>query len=183
MEEYDARGSADPSAEPRFLVIGRILKPHGVRGEVRVEIHTDLPERFTWLESVYVGKEDPRLVAVEGVRFHKEWALLKLAGYDDRETAATLRSEWLQVPEEESIPLEEGEYFLYQLAGLQVHTEAGLYLGDIRQVLETGANNVFVVKGPLGEILIPDIGEVVLKIDFQAKRMLIRPLEGLLPRG
>ncbi len=181
MEKRDARGSADRSAEPRFLVIGRILRPHGVRGEVRVEMHTDLPERFTWLETVYVGKVKPRPVAVEGVRFHQQWALLKLAGYDDRETAASLRSEWLQVPEDESIPLEEGEYFLYQLYGLQVHTEAGLYLGDIDQILETGANNVFVVKGAQGEILIPDIGEVVLDIDFQTKRMLIRPMEGLLP--
>lgn len=181
MEEQDARGSADPSAEARFLVIGRIVKPHGVRGEVRVEIYTDLPERFTWLKTVYLGKEEPRPVAVEGVRFHKEWALLKLVGYNNREAAAGLRSEWLQVPEEESLPLEEGEYFLYQLEGVGVHTEAGLYLGDIQQVLETGANNVFVVKGPQGEILIPDIGEVVLDIDFEAKRMLIRPMAGLLP--
>jgi 16S rRNA processing protein RimM len=181
MEENDARGLADPSAEARFLVIGRILKPHGVRGEVRVEIHTDLPERFSWLKTVYLGKQEPQPVAVEGVRYHKGWALLKLAGYDDRETAATLRSEWLQVPEEESIPLEEGEYFLYQLEGLQVHTESGLHLGEIQQVLETGANNVFVVKGPKGEILIPDIDEVVLDINFQTKRMLIRPMAGLLP--
>jgi 16S rRNA processing protein RimM len=181
MEEHDARGSADPSVEPRFLVIGRILKPHGVRGELRVEIHTDLPERFTWLETVYLGKDAPRPVAVEGVRFHKSWALIKLAGYDDRESAATLRSELLQVPEEEGIPLDEGEYYLYQVEGLQVHTEAGQYLGDIQQVLETGANNVFVVKGPLGEVLIPDIDEVILDIDFEAKRMLIRPMTGLLP--
>lgn len=181
MNKHDARGSADPSAEPRFLVIGRILKPHGVRGEVRVEMHTDVPERFTWLETVYVGTQQPRPVGVEGVRFHQSWALLKLEGYDDRETAAELRSELLQVPEEESIPLEEGEYFLYQLEGLQVFTDDGAFLGEIASVLETGANNVFIVRGPSGEILIPDIQDVVLDIDFEAKRMLIHPLKGLLP--
>jgi 16S rRNA processing protein RimM len=181
MEEDDLRGSADPSAEPRFLVIGRILRPHGVRGEVRVEVHTDLPERFTWLKTVYIGSERPRPVTVEGVRFHQHWALLKLAGYETRESAAELSSEWLQVPEEESIPLEEGEYFLYRLVGLQVETDTGQQLGEVQQVLETGANNVFVVDGPLGELLIPDIDAVVLKIDFEAQRMLIRPLEGLLP--
>ena len=181
MNDVDARGSADDSAEPRFLVIGRILKPHGVRGEVRVEIHTDLPERFEWLDTVYVGKESPRSVGVEGVRYHKSWALLKLEGYDDRESAASLRSEWLQVPEEQSIPLEDGEYFLYQLVGLNVYTDSGRHLGHIAEVLETKANNVFIVRGPQGEILIPDTDEVVLNIDFEGQEMLIHPIDGLLP--
>ncbi len=181
MNEIDGRGSADHSAEPRFLVIGRILKPHGVGGEVRVELHTDLPERFTWLEVVYLGKEHPRPVGVEGVRFHKAWALVKLEGYDSREEAATLRSEWLQVPEDQSIPLEEGEYFLFQLIGLDVYTDEQDYVGQISEVLETKANNVFIVHGPMGEVLIPDIDEIVLEIDLEAKRMLIHPLDGLLP--
>ena len=181
MNEFDERGSADNSAEPRFLVIGRVLKPHGVRGEVRVEMHTDLPERYTWLDTVYVGKVQPRPVPVEGVRFHKSWVLLKLEGYDDREAAGTLRSEWIQIPEEQSIPLEEDEYFLFQLIDLEVYTEDGDYLGQIKEVLENKANNVFVVQGSSGEILIPDIDDVVLEIDFEAKRMLIYPLKGLLP--
>lgn len=181
MDEFDGRGSADYSAEPRFLVIGRVLKPHGVGGEVRVELHTDLPERFTWLDIVYLGKERPRPVAVEGVRFHKSWALLKLEGYDNREEAATLRSEWLQVPEHQGIPLEEGEYFLFQVIGLDVYTDEESYIGQIREVLETKANNVFIVSGPMGEVLIPDIEEVVLEIDLEAQRMLIHPIEGLLP--
>jgi 16S rRNA processing protein RimM len=183
VNDVDARGSAETSAEPRFLVIGRILKPHGVRGEVRVEMHTDLPERFEWLDTVYVGKTSPRAVGVEGVRYHKSWALLKLEGYDDRDAAAALRSEWLQVPEEQGIPLEDGEYFLYQLVGLEVYTDSGRHLGRISEVLETKANNVFVVRGPLGEILIPDIDEVVLNIDFEGQEMLIHPLDGLLPHG
>lgn len=181
MTEFDERGSGDQEAEPRFLVIGRILKPHGVRGEVRVEIHTDLPERFTWLETVYVGEKRPRPVGVEGVRFHKSWALLKLEGYDNREIAATLRSELLQVPEDQAIPLEEGQYFLFQLIGLEVYSDEGEFLGQIGEVLETKANNVFIVHGPRGEVLIPDIDEIVLDIDLKAGRMLIHPLEGLLP--
>ena len=180
-KKNSARGSAEQSAEPRFLVIGRVLKPHGVRGEVRVEVTTDLPERYTWLDTVYVGKREPKPVRVESVRFHKSWALIKLEGYDSRETAGVLRSEWLQVPEEEGIPLEEGEYFLFALIGLEVHSDAGVQLGIIKDVIETGANNVFVVKGPLGEILIPDIEEVVLEIDFEDKIMVVHPLEGLLP--
>ena len=78
----DVRGLAESSAEPRFLVIGQVVKPHGIRGEVRVSVYTDLPERFNWLEQVYIGANNPQPVQVEGVRFHKGLALLKLAGYD-----------------------------------------------------------------------------------------------------
>ncbi len=175
-----SQGSAENSVEPRFLVIGRITKPHGVHGDVRVMPHTDLPERFTWLETVYVGETELRPVAVEGVRFHGEVILLKLAGYDGREAAGVLRGEWLLVPESEAIPLEEGEYYLYQLEGLAVFTDDGEHLGELTQVIETGANNVFVVKGQKGEALLPDTDEVVQEIDFENGRMTVHLLPGLL---
>ena len=172
-------GSADDSAEPRFLASGRVTKPHGVQGEVRVELMTDLPERFKWLKTVYVGERNPRPVAVESVRFHQEFVLLKLAGYPTRTEAEALRNELLQVPEEEAIPLEEGEYFLHQLLGLEVQTEDGQSLGRLTDVLETGANNVFVVSGADGEHLIPDIPDVVQAVDVAGGRIIIRPLPGL----
>jgi 16S rRNA processing protein RimM len=174
------RGSADSSAEPRFLVIGRIVKPHGIYGEVRVEIHTDLPERFTWLEKVYLGKDEPYPIAVENVRFHKGWALLKLDGYDSREDAEELRSIWLQVPYDEGVPLEEGEYYLYEAVGLAVYTDDGDYLGEVTDILETGANNVFTIHGSQGEILLPDTAEVIREIDFDARRVLVHLLPGLI---
>ena len=173
-------GSVEDSAEPSFLVIGRVQKPHGVRGEVRVMPYTELPQRFSWLETVYVGETEPKPVAVESVRFHGEVVLLKLAGYDSRETAGALRGEWLQVLESEAIPLEEGEYYLYQLEGLAVYSDAGEHLGELVQVMETGANNVFVVRGPSGEILLPDTEEVVREIDFGNGRMTVHLLPGLL---
>lgn len=173
-------GSADHSAEPRFLAIGRVIKPHGVLGEVRVELMTDVPQRFGWLKTIYVGERDPRPVAVESVRYHQEFVLLKLAGYPTRTEAEALRNELLQVPEEEAIPLEEGEYFLHQLLGLEVLTEAGQSLGRLTDILETGANNVFVVSGGGGEHLIPDIPDVVREVDVDGGRIIIRPLPGLL---
>jgi 16S rRNA processing protein RimM len=181
QQEKGQRGSVDEAAEPRFLVIGQVRKPHGVRGEVRVTIHTDLPQRFTWLESVYLGQSNPRLVAVESVRFHQDMVLLKLAGFNDRETAGILRGEWLQIPEADAIPLEEGEYYLYQLEGLDVFTDEGQLLGQLTQIIETGANNVFVVQGAVGEILLPDIDEVIKDIDFESSRMTVHLLPGLLP--
>jgi 16S rRNA processing protein RimM len=180
-QDKDQRGSVDPSTEPRFLIIGRILRSHGVRGEVRAAMYTDLPERFTWLKVVYVGEQNPRPVEVEGVRFHKDQVLLKLKGYDDRDAAEILRSEWLQVPEEEAIPLEEGEYFLYQLIGLEVYSDEDEHLGTLVEVMETKANAVFILRGPRGEILLPDIEEVIQQIDFDNGRMVVHLLPGLLP--
>lgn len=161
------------------MVIGRILKPHGVRGEIRVEVHTDLPERFSWLKTVVVGPDDLMTVTVENVRFHQGQVIMRLLGYDDRDRADTLRGRLLMVPIEESIPLEDDEYFLFQLIGLRVITSDNEELGNIAEVLETGANNVFVVHGPDGELLLPDIGEVVQKIDFDQRLVIVNLLPGL----
>lgn len=171
----------NPDTEPRFLVIGEVLKPHGVRGEVRVMPHTELPERFTWLERVFLGEDAPRPVGVEAVRFHKTWVLLKLAGCDDRDAAEQLRGTLILIPEDEAIPLDEDEYFLYELEGLQVVTDEGEELGVLREVIETKANNVFVVDGPRGEVLLPDTDEVIQQIDFENGRITVHLLPGLLP--
>lgn len=167
--------------EPRFLIIGRVARPHGVQGEVSVEPYTDQPERFTWLKTIYVGEVTPRPVGVESVRFHQGRVLLKLAGYDDRQAAESLRFQWLQVPEAEAIPLAEDEFYLYQALGLAVYSEEGDRLGELAEILETPANYVFVVNGPKGELLLPHIPEVVHEIDFTSGRMTVKLLPGLAP--
>lgn len=174
-------GSVDQSAEPRFLAVGRISKPHGVNGEVRVELLTDNPERFEWLDAIYIGEDSPRLVAIESVRHHQGVVLLKLSGYPTRTEAELLRGELLQVPESEAVPLEEGEYFLYQVIGIGVYTEKGTYLGRLTEILETGANNVFVVDGDSVQYLLPDIPDVVRDVDIENGRLVINPLPGLIP--
>ena len=173
--------AAAADEEIEFIVIGEITKPHGVRGEVRVKPHTDEPERFTWLEQVYVGETSPRLMAVEKARVHQGMILLKLTAVNDRIAADALRGEWLMVTEAEALPLEEGEYFLFQLEGLAVETVEGEALGTLTRIIETGANNVFVVQGDQGELLLPDIAEVVQEIDFENGRMLVNLLPGLRP--
>lgn len=164
-----------------FIVIGQITKPHGVRGEVKVKPHTDEPKRFTWLEQVYVGESSPRLMAVEKARVSQSAVLLKLTAVNDRTAAEALRGEWLMVPEEEAIPLEADEYYLFQLEGLAVSTVEGELLGTLISVIETGANHVFVVQGEQGELLLPDIEEVVREIDFENGRMIVNLLPGLRP--
>lgn len=177
------RGRADDAALPRFLVIGQITRPHGVRGEVRADIHTELPERFGWLKQVYLAADPdepyPHVLAVEAARLHQGQVLLKLATVEQRDDAERLRGQWLLVPESEAIPLEEGEYYLYQLIGLAVYTQEGEHLGELVEVIETGANNVFVVRGAEREVLIPDTSEVIQDIDFEHGRVTVHLLPGL----
>lgn len=153
------------------------MKPHGVHGEVRVKPLTDDPERFHWLESVYLAGKKHKVV---GVRFHKDLVLLKFDGLTTRNDVEHLNGQLVQIEESEAVPLEEGEYFLFQLEGMQVVSDEGVELGAISNIIETGANNVFVVKNASGELLIPDIDEVILDIDFENGRMLVHLLPGLI---
>lgn len=162
------------------MTIGQITKPHGVRGEVRVTPLTDDPKRFEWLDSVFVGTVHPIKIRIAGVRYHQELILLKFEGYPDRDSVEQFRDQLLQVPEDEAVPLADGEYFLYQAIGLKVQTEEGTLLGNVREILETGANNVFVVAGAKGELLIPDIPDVICTVDIEHGRIVIRPMPGLL---
>ena len=182
MARYD--GGEDSSLEPAFLVIGRLIKPHGIRGEMRAAVHTQLPERFTWLEHVYLARDPsdtaPERLAVRSVRFHKGNALLRLGDYKTRDELEVLRGMWLLVPVEDAIPLDEGEHFHHELQNLHVVTEDGESLGTLVEILETGANEVFIVKGARGEVLLPNIEEVVLKVDLEAGTMIVHLLPGLL---
>ena len=174
------RGSVEESAEPRFLAVGRIAKPHGVLGEVRVELMTDHPERFEWLDAIYVGEKNPRRVPIVSVRYHQDVVLLKLDGYPTRTEAELLRGELLQVPESEAVPLEDDEYFLYQLIGIEVFTEQGRHLGQLTEILETGANNVIVIDDESHQNHIPHNPDVIREVDIENRRLVIHPMPGLI---
>ncbi len=167
--------------EPRFVAVGQIVKPHGVRGEVAVEILTDFPGRFALLETVYLNEDSPRPVTLESVRFHKGRALLKFDGYPDRTAVETLRDEMVLVPIDEAMPLEPDQYYQDDLIGLEVWTTDEEYLGDVVEILETGANDVFIVDGgDHGEVLLPAIEQVVKWIDLDENRMVVELMEGLI---
>lgn len=176
-----SRGSEPPPRPtgPRFLSVGRVLRPHGIRGELRVELLTDYPERLALHAVLYLGRE-ARPYPLEGVRFHKGAALIKLAGCDDRNAAEELRGQQVQIPIEEAVPLEDGEYYHFQVVGVDVVSEEGEQIGRVVEVMETGANDVYVVHGPRGEVLIPAIAEAVQELDLNARRMVVRLLPGLL---
>lgn len=167
------------------MTVGQVLRPHGIRGELRVRIVTAYPERLGQRTHFYLAHpaspEKTERYLVEKWRLHKETLLLKLAGYDDRDRAEELRDMLVQIPIEEAVPLEQGEYYYFQLIGLRVETEDGEPLGQVTEVIDTGANDVYVVRGPRGELLLPAIESVILDLDLASNLMVVRPLPGTLP--
>jgi 16S rRNA processing protein RimM len=171
---------------PQYLVIGEVLRPHGVQGELRIRILTDYPERIAELQTVYLGAgvDSPTLkpYPVEGMRMHQNYGLLKLRGINSRNQADRLRDLFIMVDMEHAVPLEEGEFYVFELLGLEVRTVEGDSLGTITEVIETGANDVYVVDSPrYGEVLIPVTEETVLQTDIAARILTVRLPEGLLP--
>ncbi len=179
--ESKERGS---KIEPRFLIIGRIRKPHGVRGDLKVSILADEPKRFNSLERVFVSADSkahsPLEQQVEKVRLLQSDAIVKFAGIDTPEVARTFNSQWLFVSAEDALQLAEGELYSYQLIGMEVVTNEGQRIGIIDQILETGANDVLVVQGEKGEILLPDIPDVVESIDIDSSIVIVNLLDGLI---
>ncbi len=163
---------------PPYLAVGRIATAHGVHGEVEVEIHTDFPERFVPGARFLVG-ERKRSLVIETVRPHRKRLLIKFAEIEDRTAAERLRGDWLYVPIEEAWPLEEDEYYEHEIIGLEVWTDTGEYLGVVDHIIYTGANDVYVVHGPRGEVLLPAIRDVILDIDLDEDRMTVHLLPGL----
>lgn len=144
-----------------------------------MEPHTDDPGRFSKLAFVHIGDPSAKPTAVRSARPHQDVVLMTFEGVDDRNAAEALRDQWLYVPIADAVPLEEGEYYLFQLVGLAVYDENENNLGQLTEVIETGANNVFVVRGQYGEILLPDIPEVIHAIDFDKGMITVHLLPGL----
>lgn len=162
---------------PEFLIVGRVVAPWGRRGEVKVEVVSDFPDRFAAGQTVYVDSEPLR---IEDSRFHRQHVLLKFAGIDSIEEAQKLRQQGLTIPLSQARELLPDEFYIFQLVGLDVLTADGQALGRIIDVMATGSNDVYVVAGERGEILIPAIEDVVLSIDLDKGRVLVEPIEGLL---
>ena len=189
-----------------FLRVGVVTTTHGVHGEVKVYPTTDDPKRFLNLERVFVdevmsppgnaGKpassakpdnasKPAKIVrterGIENVKFFKNLVILKLSGIDDMDRAAKLRGAELYVSREDAVPLEEGEYYIADLLGMEVYSDEGEKLGVVQDVLETGANDVYMVRRPKGNpLLLPAIPDCVLDIDVEAGRMRVHIMEGLL---
>lgn len=167
-----------------YWAVGNIVGVHGLRGEVKVELYTDFPERFEPGGQMLVGDRLTKM-EIETVRLHKAHLLLKFKQVAHREQAELLRNQWLLIEEEDAISLEEGAYWIHEILGLQVKTVDGKSLGEVTDVLHTGANDVYVVsldpvRGGQKELLLPAIAEVVQSIDMENETMLVALLPGMM---
>lgn len=173
-------GSPSPG-EPEFLAVGKLRRPHGVRGEILMDVLTDFPERLQPGVTIYVGPDRlPLLLA--SCRWHREAMLVSFTGHHNPEQAGELRNQLVFVRADDRPPLPEGEYYHHQLLGLKVIADTGAELGVLKEILETGANDVYVVARPAAEdFLLPAIADVILVIDLQRGEMRVRLLPGLLP--
>lgn len=164
----------------RFRV-GVIAGTHGLRGEVKVFPTTDEPARFLDLEKVILdtGREE-RTLTIRSVKFFKKFVILGFKGMDRIEDVEKLKGAELLINREDAIPLEEGEYFIPDLLGLKVVTDDGRELGVIKDVIETGANNVYDVQNEDGaRILIPAIPQCILDVRLEEGDMTVHLLPGL----
>jgi 16S rRNA processing protein RimM len=169
---------ATPLADVR-LTVGRIGGTHGVRGEMKMRLLTDDPDNLTTVKTVYLGERDTP-IGLENVRFTNDGAIIKLHGTDSPEAGALLSGLAVKIAGDDARPLEEGEYFLFQLIGLHAELEDGSPVGTVVDLIETGAHDVLVIgerPDTAEQLLVPNHPEFVLAINPDAGQIVIRPPE------
>ncbi len=166
----------DTPLEDVYLTVGVLLGAHGLGGELRMRLVTDDPDQLLDLETVYLG-ERHRPYTIEGVRFTNDGALIAFVEVEDVETAEAMRGLPVRIAGTDARPLEEDEFYLYQVIGLAVRDEQGNALGAVIDLIETGANMVLVVRAEDGtETLYPSIPEVVIDLNPVGGYVVVRPL-------
>ena len=170
-----------------LVAVGRIIGAHGREGEIRVKATSDVPGRFDEGQTLYVSRDgvspEERTYQIAKTRSTgskgKDILIISLRGCRDRDQALRMAGLWLCVLQSEVPSAEEGEYFHYELLGLKVRTVEGEDLGEVAEILETGSNDVYVVRGSAGEILVPALSKVVREIDIASGLMVVDLPEGL----
>lgn len=165
------------SSEPD-VVIGTIVAPFGIKGEVKVRIETDFPERFLSLKEVWLKPVTGPggITQIESVRFHKSGALVKFQGCGDRNGSEELRGAELRIDRSQLKVLDADQFYVHDILGLDVYTTDGEHLGQVTEVLNGPANDVYVTP----RAMIPAIKQVVREIDLNGHKIVIEPIEGLL---
>ena len=165
-----------------WIVVGNVYRKHGIRGEVKVYPLTDSPQRFLDLHEVMIqDREGKRVPArIDRVRFQKDRLILHFEGIDTLEDAEPLIKTQIVIRRSEAVALPEGKYYYADIIGLSVYTDQEKYLGTIEDIIETGSNDVYVVRLEKREVLIPAIPEVVREVDLENQKMIIHEVGGLL---
>lgn len=165
-----------------MIRVGKITNTHGLKGALKVQPLTDYPERFEEILDLYVvDGEKKEKITIDSIKYQKNNLILEINEIKDMNQAELYKGKYLFIEKEDARPLPEGRYFIFQLVGLNVY-EGDTLLGVISEVIQTGSNDVYVVKREKGkkDILIPALKKVVKDIDLENKRMQVELLEGTL---
>ena len=166
----------------QLLQVGVITQTHGVHGEVKVFPTTDDPERFLDLEYIFLdtGREKKKLT-IQSVKFFKQFVILKFKGINNINDIEKYKRCALLVDRENAVELEEDEYFIADMIGMEVLTEDGEIFGTLKDVIETGANDVYIINSKKhGEVLVPAIKECILDVNVKEDKMLVHLMDGLI---
>lgn len=179
MTPLPPQSEAERARTVEYVAVGRVVRPHGVRGTLLVEAISEMIHSLEPGVEVYLeGAEGPTLV--EYLRAHRGRYLLALEACTDRDQAEQFRGAEVRLRGDRTQDLAEGEYFHWQILGLEVLTEDGETLGQVTRILETGANDVYVVEKPgEKELLLPAIDSVILDVDLNEERLKVRLIPGL----
>lgn len=166
-----------------YFVIGKIVNTQGIKGDVRVIPATDDPTRFELLSYVYVlAGNDTEKMNIDKVWYHKQFVILKFKEINNMTEAERYKNAILKIPAEMALPLEEDEFYMRDLFSMSVYTDDGEYLGILDDIIQTGANDVYVIKDNENnkkDLLIPAIKQCIIDIDIPNKKMTVKLLEGL----
>ena len=164
-----------------MFLIGRVLKPQGLKGEVKVEIISSFPDRFLSLKKVFWESPGPAETEIETVRVQAGFAFIKFVGVNNRNDAGKLRDKELFIPEDALHKLDENSFYLHELTGLDVVNRIGEKIGVLKSVESYPANDVFVVQRTGGtEVLIPAVKEIIDQVDIPSAKIVVNQIDGLL---
>lgn len=175
VSNRDGSTGSSENDEPVFVALGFLRRSHGVHGEMVMDILTDFPERLRPNRTVYLGEEHaPHRLG--SVRMANKVMLVSIKGFLTPEEAARFRNTYVYIRAESLPALPEDAYYYHELVGIAVMDETGKPLGELKEIIETGANDVYVVRNEAGAaLLLPAIADVVLKVDIERQEMIVRP--------
>jgi len=158
-----------------LIEIGHVAKPWGIKGEVKIHLTSDIPDRIKGLDGVYMhnGESNPLLYTIEWIKNLNDAVAVKFEGINSPEEAESLRNLKIAVPEDDRAPLSEDEFYIYDLIGLDVEDREGKKLGTLKKVLQGAAQDIFLVASADGEVMVPAVLEFVHEVDLAGGRIVV----------
>jgi 16S rRNA processing protein RimM len=154
-----------------YLKVGKVINVHGIKGEVKVAPLTDEPRRFYSLNKVYVKRDSSRIeLTISQVRMHKNNLLVKFEEINDRDKAESFKGSYIEIDKGNAIELSKDQYFIYDLIGIKVYSMTGNLIGTIKDVLQTGPTDIYVLQCTSKEVLVPALKDIFIEIDIKNKK-------------